>query len=363
MKRGYFVTGFPGFISEQLIRLWMTEGETKRIYVLVLPSMVTKANELVEHMMQDCTNETTIHIIEGDITKEHLGLPDPIRVHLKDKLHFVWHLAAIYDLAVPKSIAFKVNVKGTYHLNEWVKSLKNVQRYVYFSTAYVAGKREGQIKADELLRPVAFHNHYEETKYEAEVLVNELKKIVPVTIIRPAIVKGSASSGATNKFDGSYYLMNMIERLKNLPIIPYIGRSASKLNVVPVDYVVRASNWLSHIDAGVGKTYHVTDPNPYPAREIFRFVLIALTGKKPAGKISRSVVDKILTIRVTRQFLKVEREALDYLFWMGNFDQSETEQDLLGSNIVCPDFLEGLHPMIAFYEENKNNKQYHSQID
>ena len=51
----------------------------------------------------------------------------------------------------------------------------SITRYMYFSTAYVAGKREGLLLETELIRPDAFKNHYEETKFEAEQLVEELK--------------------------------------------------------------------------------------------------------------------------------------------------------------------------------------------
>ena len=46
---------------------------------------------------------------------------------------------------------------------------------MYFSTAYVAGTREGNLLETELIRPVAFKNHYEETKFEAELVVEQLK--------------------------------------------------------------------------------------------------------------------------------------------------------------------------------------------
>ncbi|TDL35242.1 NAD-dependent epimerase/dehydratase family protein [Jeotgalibacillus sp. S-D1] len=363
MRPGYFVTGFPGFISEHFIKLWLSDKEAKNIYLLVQPSMSTKANEKVEHLLRGASNRSTIQIIEGDITKNHLGLPDPTKDYLKEKIQYVWHLAAIYDLAVPKSLAFKVNVTGTYHVNEWVQSLPHIKRYVYFSTAYIAGKREGSIKAGELIRPEAFRNHYEETKYEAEVLVDRLKNHIPTTIIRPGIVKGSVKSGETTKFDGPYYMMNIIDRLKGSSFIPYIGRSATVLNVVPVDYVVKAANWLGHLEAGAGKTYHLTDPNPYPARELFRFIMIAQTGRKPSYSVPHQFVDRLLSFKAARKLLRVERESVEYFFWKGSFDQGDTEQDLAGTGITCPDFLEGLEPMISFYNLHKRDERFHPPVN
>ncbi|KIL47493.1 SDR family oxidoreductase [Jeotgalibacillus campisalis] len=361
MKNGYFVTGFPGFISEKLLKLWLSDSEEKRIYVLVLPSMLKKANEKIEKLLREASNKSTIHVVEGDITKTDLGLPLPMKLHLQDQIQYVWHLAAVYDLAVDKALAYKVNVTGTYHVTEWVRNITGLKRYVYFSTAYIAGKREGAIRSDELLRPYQFRNYYEETKYEAEVLVQNYKKEIPITTLRPSIVRGD-SEGATTKFDGPYYLMNMIDRLKKFGPIPYIGKSSAELNVVPVDYVAKAADWLGRSTAGAGKTYHLTDPHAYPAREIFRFMMLAQTAQKPSYTIPFSLTDKLLSLSIVRKYLGVERQALDYFQYMGRFVQDETEQDLAGSLIECPDFIETLDAMVKYYEQHKQDKELHPPI-
>ena len=41
-------------------------------------------------------------------------------------------------------------------VNDFVRTLPNLQRYMYFSTAYVAGTREGILRENELIRPRAF---------------------------------------------------------------------------------------------------------------------------------------------------------------------------------------------------------------
>ena len=58
---------------------------------------------------------------------------------------------------------------------------------MYFSTAYVAGKREGDLLETELIRPEGFKNHYEETKFEAERLVENIKNEVPLRLLDPVL--------------------------------------------------------------------------------------------------------------------------------------------------------------------------------
>ncbi|WP_227395710.1 SDR family oxidoreductase [Jeotgalibacillus aurantiacus] len=362
MKTGYFVTGFPGFLSEQLLKEWISGSGSKSIYLLVMPSMQKQASERLEELKKINESESVFHIVQGDITKPELGMTHSASAYLKDKIHYVWHLAAVYDLAVPKSTAFQVNVTGTHHVNEWVRTLPNIRRYVYFSTAYVAGKRNGVIKETELIRPDAFRNHYEHSKFEAEVLVEKMKSEVPVTIIRPAIVKGSTKSGDTTKFDGPYYLMNIIDKVKSIPVIPYMGKSSAKLNVVPYDYVIQAANYLAHLPEGEGKTYHLTDPNPYPAREVYRFIMQEQAGRTPSFTMPVKAVQLTLSIPSVRKYIKAEKEGLDYFFWEAEFDQSQSEKDLRQSGIECPDFLKAIPSMVRFYEENKHDKRFHREI-
>lgn len=123
---------------------------------------------------------------------------------------------------MPEPLAERVNVHGTNQVNEWVQTLPNLQRYIYFSTAYVSGTREGRIYEEELEMHQTFRNHYERTKYDAEVLVDRLKEMVPTTIIRPGIVKGHSETGETIKFDGLYFMLNMYDKLSFLPAIPYL---------------------------------------------------------------------------------------------------------------------------------------------
>jgi nucleoside-diphosphate-sugar epimerase len=362
MTKGYFFTGFPGFICNQLIREVYKTNPSDKIFVLVIPSMVEKAEKEKELIIQEFQiHPDKFNIIVGDITKPYI-FTDDNRIQFTQEITHVFHLAAIYDLAVPKDIAYRINVNGTTHINNWVKTLPLLERYVYFSTAYVAGLREGLLLETELIRPMNFKNYYEETKYEAEITVEELKKQIPITIIRPGIVKGNTYTGETIKFDGPYFILHFFDRLKFLPYIPYLGSNKAIINLVPIDYILKATTYLSFHPNGIGKTYHLTDPKPYFVTEIYELLMEELIQKKPKGKVPLKLAKFFLQFKQTQRLLKVEREALDYFEWEGRFDCSVAQNDLLGSGIACPDFKEGLKAMVSFYKENKNKQEYQIKI-
>lgn len=359
--KAHFFTGFPGFITSQLIRQLFKENVTDHVYALILPSEKIKAENEIGRILEQYPGRT-IELIEGDITVEQLDLKEDVINQIKDNISTFWHLAAIYDLAVPRGIAWKVNVDGTRNVNEFVKQLPNLERYMYFSTAYVAGKREGRLLETELIRPAEFKNYYEETKYEAEIFVEETKNYVPTTIIRPGIVVGNSVTGVTIKFDGPYFFLNLIDKLKFLPFLPYIGRSTSTINVVPVDYIINAAVFLSGEPSAAGKTVHLTDPNPHPVQEVYRAMVKEMTGKLPKSRIPYSLAKVGLQIKGIRKYLGVEFETLDYLTWNATFDTTVAQELLSKSSIRCPDFIKILPNIVKFYNENKHNRNYHIEI-
>lgn len=360
--RTHFFTGFPGFIATQLIKELVRLGEVQRIYAVVQSKQEALAKDKAASIMAEMNAIIPFDIIVGDITKENLGMDKEAIDHLYEHRLTVWHLAAIYDLAVQKEIAWNVNVEGTRQVNEFVRDHPSIARYMYFSTAYVAGKREGLLLETELIRPDSFKNYYEETKFEAEWLVEDLKKELPVTIIRPGIVRGHSKTGETIKFDGPYFFMNMIDRLRWMPIIPYVGKTEACINVVPIDYIIQAVVFLSSKMEAAGQTVHLTDPSPHPVEEVYQAMVIELTGKKPKGRLPRVLAEKGLSsIRVQRT-LGVEAETIDYLTWNATFDTTNAERLLRGSSISCADFLDSIPSMAAFYKKNKKNIDYHINI-
>ena len=181
---------------------------------------------------------------------------------------------------MPLEVAQRVNVDGTGNVLDLCRAAENLERLAYVSTAYVAGKRTGVVYEHELVMGQDFKNHYESTKFQAEVWVRELLDAVPTTILRPAIVVGDSRTGETEKFDGPYYILRALSRAERLGrAMPQFGRSAAAFNVVPVDYVVAAMVAAAGDEAAVGQTLHLVDPDPLTAAS-----LVALLSQLYAGR-------------------------------------------------------------------------------
>lgn len=367
MGKTLFFTGFPGFLTSSLLQQLYGDyqEDIDHIYLLVLLSEEKAAYEKLQLLAKE--NKIPLHkctIIAGDITKVNLAIHPEMQRKLAANVTHIFHLAAIYDLAVPKQLAEHVNLHGTAMVNDWVQTLQHIERYVYFSTAYVSGTREGRIYEQELPMNQTFRNHYEQTKYDAEVLVEALKPTVPTTIIRPGIVKGHSQTGETIKFDGLYFMLNMYDTLGFLPFIPYLkeGDQSPEGNFVPSDYVLQATSYVAMNEVGEGKTYHLTDPNPYTMLELQEMIAKHYLGQSPKGKIPVTLMKSFLQIAPLRKWLQVEAEAMDYFTIHSSYDTTQITQDLADTSIQCVDLAETLPSMIDFYRKYKDDHTKHIEI-
>ena len=110
---------------------------------------------------------------------------------------------------------------------------------------YVAGRREGVIKEDELDVGQEYSNSYEQTKMEAEALVREFGERHPVAIHRPSIVVGDSRTGETASFQGFYQALLFYRQLYKkwrvlVHVLKFVGRADRELDRrswCPIDYV------------------------------------------------------------------------------------------------------------------------------
>src|SRR5262245_9076872 len=107
-----FVTGFPGFIAGRLVERFAHEGA--RFILLVQPSLLARAQQdLARIASRTQVDAAQFLIVEGDITKPDLGLSHENLERARAETDTLFHLAAIYDLAVDRELAQLVNVHGT----------------------------------------------------------------------------------------------------------------------------------------------------------------------------------------------------------------------------------------------------------
>ncbi len=346
-----FITGFPGFIAERLVK--RLANRNVRFYLLVQKNFIEKAVRDIERFAAEtAVPKENFVIVEGDITRENLGIGDEDLKTISAETTDVFHLAAVYDLGVEKDLAFRVNVEGTKNVNEFVINLPNLRRYNYISTCYIAGARTGEILESDLEHDSAFRNFYEETKYLAEVEVEKLKGKFPTTIYRPSVVVGDSTTGETAKYDGIYYLINYLRIFPHLFRFINVGNKNVKLNLVPVDFIVEGIAALSKDEKAVGATVALADPNPLTTAEIFDAIAETMIGKKSVIIPPPSLMEKTLMLPFTPAVSGLPHSGVTYFFLPQTFDTSAANKLLAAHGIACPGFKSYVKNLLQFVEKN-----------
>ncbi|MFC5178022.1 SDR family oxidoreductase [Nocardioides taihuensis] len=335
------MTGFPGFLGSALLPRLLARREGSTAVCLVQPRHLDTARARVGEIEREHPDTRgRVTLVTGDLTRRGLGLDDDGRAAVEGVTE-VWHLAAVYDLAVAPALAHAVNVDGTAAVIDLCRTLPGLTRLQYVSTCYVSGRYEGEFPEDGLDEGQEFRNHYESTKYEAEMLVRKaMADGLPATIYRPGIVVGDSTTGATQKYDGPYFLATFLRRQPKVALVPALGdRDRVKVCVVPRDFVVDAMDVLSVLDRSLGRTYALTDPEPPSVRELVTAF---------AGHLGKRLVWVPLPLRPVHllvgsvpgmeRLMGLPAEALDYFASPTTYATTQTTTDLEGTGVTCPPF-------------------------
>jgi NAD(P)-dependent dehydrogenase (short-subunit alcohol dehydrogenase family) len=342
----YFVTGATGFIGRNLVELLLRrEG---RIYVLVREGSKGRLEELRNRWGAP---EDRIVGIVGDLSQRRLGVSDEDIERLRGVDH-VFHLAAIYDMTADAESQRVANTEGTRHMVELAEAVQAGCVHQVSSIA-AAGLYNGTWREDMFDEAERLDvNPYFRTKHDSEAVVrNECSR--PWRVYRPGIVVGHSETGEMDKVDGPYYFFKLIRRIRNaIPQwMPMPGVEGREINIVPIDFVVRAMDHIAHIEGLDGRAFHLTDPKPPTAGEVIDIFARAAHAPESSVRLPAAVSETLepivraglgavpLADRVAKRVLAdfgVPAQVLIYVNWPTHFDSRGTQAALEGTGISVP---------------------------
>jgi NAD(P)-dependent dehydrogenase (short-subunit alcohol dehydrogenase family) len=342
----YLVTGATGFIGRHLVAQLASRGAT--IHVLVRPGSEAR----FERLREFC-GETGKYLVplSGDLTESLAGVSAEARDALRGRIRHFFHLGAVYDLTATDDSMETANVLGTDHALALAADLRAGCFHLASSIA-VAGEFPGTFSEQMFEEAVGLEHPYFRTKHESEALVRRQRKL-PWRVYRPGMVVGHSATGYMDKIDGPYYFFKMLQKLRRTipPWMPLVGLQGGEINLVPVDFVVRAMDHLAHLPDLDGQCFHLTDPRRRQVGEVLnlfakaahapvmtlrldsamfsglpQLLSAALTSVRPINRI----VDEIL------RDLGLPKAVVKLLNYPTRFDSERTMQLLAPAGIRVP---------------------------
>ena len=202
MRKSFdFITGATGFVGSALVLELLSRTERTLVCLVRaedsfaayerLQSTLHEAalaygcEQLIPEIFSRCV------AVAGDLQDpgfganlNHLGTPGDF-----------WHCAASleFDESRTREI-FQNNLHGTRNALDVARSL-GAERFLHVSTAYVCGQRLGNIPEEAPNPETGFHNPYEASKAQTELMLLQEREM-DVRIIRPSIVIGNSRNFA-----------------------------------------------------------------------------------------------------------------------------------------------------------------------
>ncbi|MFC4727651.1 alpha/beta fold hydrolase [Coralloluteibacterium thermophilus] len=279
------LTGATGFLGGHFLlhRIeWpgavyaIVRGETERQARARLYAHLGECAASYQRPLPRAQLDERLHVLVGDITRPDCGLDTDAlaRLHAAAPREF-WHCAASLKFEDRhRREIFEHNVEGTRNMLDLFRRLCGADaggapaEFLHVSTAYTAGRAQGEIEEARHSGDRGYNNAYEESKHAAEILVADLCEAhgLSYRILRPTIVMGPRAThrSGTTRF-GVYGFAKEVHRLRETLAklkhpLELVGAERATANLTPVDECVYDMLRLSSEGFGAQRYFHLSNP-------------------------------------------------------------------------------------------------------
>ena len=352
------VTGFPSFRARKMVEHLAVCEPRSRIYVVVREKFAKEAEAALDQMER--AERQRVVVIEGDAAAMDLGLSGKEYRELASRVSRIHHLAQVTYPGADRKMAEAVNIGAMREIVELGRMCDRLESIVVHSSAIVSGNRTGLVLEDELAAGQSFRTPVEETLARAERFARAHMDELPIVVVRPTQIVGDSRTGEVDRLDGPYLLILLIvSSPPDLPV-PLPTRGDAPMNLVPIDYVVRAAHHIGRQQAAIGRTFHLADPRPLTVRRVFELVAAAGGKRLPGGFIPSGITRALLNTPGLNLLSKSPRAFLELLTTPVRYDTRHTEEALAGADITCPAFESYVDELVRYVKRRVQERRIKS---
>ena len=344
------ITGFPALPARRMVEHVLRSEPRSLVYVVVPASKRLRAEAFAGELPAEARGRLVM--LEGDPTSMDLGLSGAELRQLAREVDRIHHMARASGVGVDRAIARQVNVIGAAEILEVARAASSLECLVFHSTAHVSGDRTGVVYEDDLLAGQDFRTDVEETRSKAEVMVRRAMRQVPIAVVRPTTLALDLDPEEDDRLDGLYLLVLFIVATPTDIAIPFPGKGDTPLNIVPLDFVIKAAHAIGRAEGAAGRTFHLADPHPVSVRRIADLVAKAGGKKTARSHIPSNLAKALLRTPGIEHFVRSPRAFVEQLTTPVRYDTRNADPVLRAAGIECPAFETYVEELVAVVQDH-----------
>ncbi|CAK1600636.1 unnamed protein product [Parnassius mnemosyne] len=272
--KSVLITGGTGFLGKVFVeKLLYSCPKINTIFLLLRKKNQSETSERIKQLLESPIfdrvrkerpeNFEKVVPLSGDITLSNLGISQEDEQMIIEKVSHVFHFAANVKFNESMKVAMNTNVEGTRRLLNLCHRMKNIEVFVYVSTAYsntdkpvleeivypppasidevydILEQEVSEVSHEDKLKKLICGrpNTYTFAKALAESLVSQEHGDVPTIIIRPSIVSASMREPLTGWLDNWFGATALIATIAKGLVRIVLSKNTNILDLIPVDYV------------------------------------------------------------------------------------------------------------------------------
>jgi nucleoside-diphosphate-sugar epimerase len=331
--KGVLITGFPSLLAGALTRCVLQDDNSPNVYLFL-----EKGHKALGQAFKNDLHRTVrkrLILLEGRQDTVELGLSGA-QVHaLTENIDMIFHGNNLQ----PFGRRANRKLDNLRHLIRIALACKSLRRFCLFSNTSVNRHPTQTIYEEDLTEPT-LDGTPSDTLRRTEQVVRELMPRLPCTIFRPSTIVGNSQTGDSEGLrDGlGRVLANLIHSPSQMPVLVPRARDMP-FNVVPIDFVVTAAWAIACSPASMGRTFHLTDPNPMRVEDAFALFSDLNNRQRPLfyGRVFAHAIGalrKSVFKRLVPDFLIEEARGVI----ASSYDCTGTLDILQSTEIRCPQF-------------------------
>jgi len=304
MNETILLTGATGTVGRSLVPILAERDDVEKVYLLLRKPADTPDF--------DRPGSNRMMPASGDISAGgQLGLDAPWSEEIAEHVTVIIHGAADTGFSAPLAELRAVNVEGTKNILTFAAHCPRLRAIACLSTVHVAGKRTGLIEEEFMEHSAGFVNGYEQSKYEAELLLREKMKDLPISVLRLSTVLGDSGTGQVAKLAAIHQGLRLYYH-SLAPMIP--GSPSSPVDLIASDYAAAAIAHLAIAQFSAGRVFHLCGGRDVLSLdELLRLTHDAFTRYRPSWRKRSIAMPTIVALPTFELFARSVQAVGDNL--------------------------------------------------